>query len=54
MCLRLRFSFATRNGMETGLRSAHRFISNFALSAFTNERDDVKAEERIMGKFSLT
>ena len=54
MCLRLRFSFATGNEMETGLRSAYRFISNFALSAFTNEREDVKAEKRTMGKFSLT
>ena len=54
MCLHLRFSFATGNGMETGSRGAYRFISNFALSAFMNERDDVKAEKRKMGKISLT
>ena len=40
--------------METGPRGTNRFISNFALSAFTNERSNVKAEERIMGKISLT
>ena len=32
--------------MEPGPRGAYRFISNFALGAFTNERDDVKSEKR--------
>ena len=52
--LRAHLSLDPRNGMEAGPCNAYRFISNSALSAFTNERDDVKAEQRTMGKIPLT
>lgn len=50
MGLRLHCSLNPGSRTETGLCDAHRFISNSVLNAFTNDRNDVKAEQRRMGK----
>lgn len=54
MCLRSCFSLDPGDGMETGPCDTYRLISNSALSMFTNERVDVKTEQRTMRKISLT